>query len=110
MKRAVEPYAGKETTESDAASLESAPGGGIEASTSRRGPGVSGTIQSRADVIKALDLICDFYREHEPSSPVPLIIERAHRLVNKDFMEILTDLTPDALAQLRVITGTKPDK
>ena len=106
MKRAVEPFAeGAGAAEAagngDAASGE-APAGRPAA---RGGPGVSGTIQSRADVIKALDLICDYYRENEPSSPVPLIIQRAQRLVDKDFMTIMSDLTPDALSQLQIITG-----
>jgi len=100
MKRAVEPYA--EDGVVPAGEAEAASGARPAA---RGGPGVSGTIQSRADVLKALDLICDFYRNNEPSSPVPLIIQRAQRLVDKDFMEILTDLTPDAVSQLQVITG-----
>jgi len=41
---------------------------------------------------------------------VPLILQRAHRLVDKDFMAIVSDLTPDALTHLQVITGTKTDK
>jgi type VI secretion system protein ImpA len=108
MKRAVEPFAGDgeggaETPSGDgAADSGEAPAGRPAA---RGGPGVSGTIQSRADVIKALDLICDYYRQNEPSSPVPLIIQRAQRLVDKDFMTIMSDLTPDALTQLQVITG-----
>jgi type VI secretion system protein ImpA len=108
MKRAVEPFA------ADGAGAAEAPAGDAGAAktttasaraAARGGPGVSGTIQSRADVIKALDLICDYYRENEPSSPVPLIIQRAQRLVDKDFMTIMSDLTPDALSQLQVITG-----
>src|SRR5712664_630565 len=100
MKRAVEPFA------ADGEGAAEAPAGDGEAAASqtsrarpaaRGGPGVPGTIQSRADVIKALDLICDYYRENEPSSPVPLIIQRAQRLVDKDFMTIMSDLTPDAL-------------
>ncbi len=114
MKKVVEPYAA-EAGALEAASAETgtAPvggNGGFERSSSQRGPGMSGTIQSRADVLKALDLICQYYREREPSSPVPLILQRAHRLVDKDFMAIVTDLTPDALAHLQVITGTKTDK
>lgn len=108
MKRAVEPFAGD-----GAGAVETAAGdrGAAAGETSaarpvaRSGPGVSGTIQSRSDVIKALDLICDYYRENEPSSPVPLIIQRAQRLVDKDFMTIMSDLTPDALSQLQIITG-----
>jgi type VI secretion system protein ImpA len=108
MKRAVEPFAadGEGATESPAGDGSAATGRAPSArSAARGGPGVSGTIQSRADVIKALDLICDYYRENEPSSPVPLIIQRAQRLVDKDFMTIMSDLTPDALSQLQVITG-----
>ena len=112
MKRTLGPHATGEPSADAAAGGEAAEtsGGGADRPAARGGPSVSGTIQSRADVIKALDLICDFYRQQEPSSPVPLILERAHRLVDKDFMTILNDLTPDAIAQLQVITGTKPDK
>jgi type VI secretion system protein ImpA len=108
MKRAVEPFAadgadGAEAPVSDLGAGARGPSAGRPAA--RSGPGMSGTIQSRADVIKALDLICDYYKENEPSSPVPLIIQRAQRLVDKDFMTIMSDLTPDALSQLQVITG-----
>lgn len=107
MKRAVEPHAEDGAAQADVSAEEGAATGAVASSRSaaRGGPGVSGTIQSRADVLKALDLICDYYRNNEPSSPVPLIIQRAQRLVDKDFMEILTDLTPDAVSQLQVITG-----
>ena len=108
MKRAVEPFAadGEAAVEAPAENGEGAARASSAARPATRGgPGVSGTIQSRADVIKALDLICDYYRDNEPSSPVPLIIQRAQRLVDKDFMTIMSDLTPDALTQLQVITG-----
>jgi type VI secretion system protein ImpA len=51
-----------------------------------------------------------FYRHNEPSSPVPLILQRAQRLVDKDFISIMSDLTPEALQQLQIITGAKTDK
>jgi type VI secretion system protein ImpA len=108
MKRAVEPFAadGEGSAEVPASHGRAATGGPSGGrSVARSGPGMSGAIQSRADVIKALDLICDYYRENEPSSPVPLILQRAQRLVDKDFMTIMSDLTPDALSQLQVITG-----
>ncbi|MEM9145001.1 MAG: type VI secretion system protein TssA [Pseudomonadota bacterium] len=66
-----------------------------------------GTIDSRKDVLTALDRICDYYAKNEPSSPVPLIIKRAHRLVMADFEAILADLAPGGLEQLRVVSGTK---
>jgi len=110
MKRAVEGFSGNGATPT-----EQAAEGGTETSDGGRVPqkaagALSGSIQSGADVIKAIDLICSYYRANEPSSPVPLILERAKNLVNKDFAAIMADLTPDALTQLQVITGAKADK
>lgn len=64
------------------------------------------TINNRAEVIRALDLLCDYYRRQEPSSPLPLLLNRAKRLVNKDFMAILQDLAPDGLSQAEMIRGS----
>jgi type VI secretion system protein ImpA len=113
MKRAIAPFAGGEAAEtvSEAgAAAATGGGGGGGGSRAAKGPGVSGAINTRSDVVKALGLICDYYRDNEPSSPVPLILQRAERLVNKDFMEIVSDLTPDAISQLQVITGKKKEE
>jgi type VI secretion system protein ImpA len=112
IKRAIEPHAAGDASTENAPASEaaaSASGGGPTA-RGGGGPSVSGSIQSRADVIKAIGLICDYYRINEPSSPVPLILQRAQRLVDMDFMSIVTDLTPDALSQLQVITGKKKEE
>jgi type VI secretion system protein ImpA len=114
VKRIVEPYAASQEEAvaegADANTPEASAEPGAAANKPRGGASMSGTIQNRADVIRALDLICDYYRRSEPSSPVPLILQRAHRLVDKDFITIMTDLTPDALGQLQIITGAKSEK
>ncbi len=66
-----------------------------------------GSIQSREDAVRALDAIAVFFRRSEPSSPIPLILERAKRLVSKDFLEILADVAPDALAQAKAAGGIR---
>ena len=66
-----------------------------------------GEIRSRKDVLMLLQKICLYYDRIEPSSPVPLMLKRAARLVEMDFMQIIEDLSPDAIAQVRVITGEK---
>jgi type VI secretion system protein ImpA len=66
---------------------------------------LTGDITSREDVIRALDRICDYYKRYEPSSPVPLFLNRAKRLASKSFLEILRDLTPDAVNQALAISG-----
>ena len=70
--------------------------------------GISGEIQSREDVIKMLEKICEYYRKQEPSSPVPYILQRAQRWAEMDFMAIIGDLTPDALGEIQKVTGDKP--
>ena len=69
---------------------------------------IAGEIQSREDVVRMLDKICDFYRKEEPSSPVPYIIERAKRWVKMNFMELMGDLAPDSVKDIERITGEKP--
>lgn len=68
-------------------------------------PVASGAIRSRQDVIHALDRIGEYYAQYEPSSPLPLILQRCRRLVSSSFLEIVRDLAPDALAQIEAITG-----
>ena len=58
-------------------------------------------LDNRDDVLKALDLVFDYYRRREPGSPVPLLIERARRMVPMTFMEAIGDLAPDALNRLK---------
>ena len=70
--------------------------------------GASGSIQSRQDVIRTLDRLCDYYSRAEPSSPVPLLLRRAQRLAEMSFLEIIGDLSPEALAPVQNVTGVKP--
>jgi type VI secretion system protein ImpA len=77
-------------------------GGGASAGTPLR---IAGEIASRDDVIRVLNKVCDYYARFEPSSPVPLLLERAKRLATKSFLEILRDLTPDGVGQAEAIGG-----
>jgi type VI secretion system protein ImpA len=74
-----------------------------------RAAGISGEITSRNDVIRMLDKITKYYQQYEPSSPVPLLLERAKRLVPKNFFEIMEDLAPDGMTQLLVISGPRAE-
>jgi type VI secretion system protein ImpA len=70
------------------------------------GAGV-GAIRTRQDAIRALDAVAEFFRQTEPSSPVPLFLDRAKRLVSKNFLEVLADVAPDALGQARAAGGIR---
>ena len=69
--------------------------------------GINGVVASREDVIRALDQVCDWYARHEPSSPVPLLLRRAKRLVNKSFLEAVQDLSPSGLTEVQSIAGAE---
>jgi type VI secretion system protein ImpA len=68
-----------------------------------------GAIKSRQDALRALDSISLFFRQTEPSSPIPLFLERAKRLIGKDFLEILADVAPDGVATARSAGGLTAD-
>ncbi len=74
------------------------------------GSAVVGEIRTRDDAIRMLDKISDYFRKNEPSSPVPILLQRAKRLVSMDFMEILRDLTPNGVEQAQIIAGYGNDQ
>ena len=61
---------------------------------------------NRADALRLLDLVIEFYERSEPSSPLPLLIARARRLADKGFLDILRDMAPDGVSQAERIAGT----
>ncbi len=75
----------------------------------RAGAPISGEINTRDDVVRMLDKILAYYRRQEPSSPVPILMERAKRLVHMDFMDIMQNLAPDGVPQIEVIRGPEPE-
>jgi type VI secretion system protein ImpA len=89
------------SAEEGEAGEEGAGGGGVRAS--------GGTIAGPQDVMRRIDELCDYYTRNEPSSPVPLLLRRAQRLVGMDFMDLLKDLAPGGISELRVVSGT-PDE
>jgi type VI secretion system protein ImpA len=68
-------------------------------------PAAPRRIASTREVSDALDAICAYYDEHEPSSPLPVLLQRARRLVGKSFMEIIEDVAPDGAHQFRHLGG-----
>jgi len=65
----------------------------------------SGRIEGPQDVIRRLDDICDYYARCEPSSPIPLLLRRAQRLVGLSFVDLMKDLAPGGMSELQVISG-----
>ena len=63
--------------------------------------GIPTMLRSRDDVLRVIDLAVDYYRRSEPHSPVPLLLGRAREWVQRDFLEVLEDIAPNALGDAR---------
>ena len=70
--------------------------------TASRAPGEIG---SRDDVVRSLDRILTYYARHEPSSPLPVLLNRAKNLVHADFASIVRNLIPDGMSQFETLRG-----
>jgi type VI secretion system protein ImpA len=70
---------------------------------------VSGAINTRDDVTRMIDKICEYYARQEPSSPVPILLQRARRLVAADFVTIMKDMASDGMNQVRTIGGLEDE-
>jgi type VI secretion system protein ImpA len=80
-------------------------GKGVMSSGAASRAGMSGEIQSPEDVRAAIERICKYYELYEPSSPLPLLLRRAQRLVGKSFMEIMKDVSPEGVKQVESLAG-----
>lgn len=77
-----------------------------------KGPKVAvanGDITSRADVVKQLDRIIRFYSKSEPTSPVPHLLNRAKKVVNMNFMEIVEEFRLNGNPSIPELFGTKEE-
>lgn len=106
LKKFLEPQLARRLPEEgvsgEGAASEDGTGGAARAST--------GAIAGPQDVMRRLDELCDYYTRNEPSSPVPLLLRRAQRLVGMDFMDLLKDLAPGGISELRVVSGNTDDE
>lgn len=101
--RRIEQYLGKHV----AARVPAVAEGAADDDTKDGGPVAVGNIRSRQDAIRALEAVATFFRSNEPSSPIPFFVERATRLIAKDFFEVLADINPDAVPSAKSAVGLR---
>ena len=82
-------------------------GGNGDSGMHQGGRPISGDIRSSGDVVDMLEKICRYYEDNEKSSPVPLFLRAAKRMVSKTYLDIFDTLTPDAVQQLRAISSAE---
>jgi len=76
-----------------------------EGGTPTRRSGMPGQVNTREDVVKALEQIIAYYERNEPSHPLPIVMKRAKRMVAMSFLEIMKDVAPDAMSQAELLRG-----
>ena len=70
----------------------------------------AGAIQSREDVIRTIDRLCEWIERNEPTNPTPLLLRRAQRLMNTNFMDIIRDIAPDGIDQVIRLAGREDNE
>ncbi len=65
---------------------------------------ISGEVRTAAEAVVALEAVCRYYEQREPSSPVALIVQCAKQCVNKDFLTLTGIVKPEYVAMLREIS------
>jgi len=82
------------------------------ASGSQRGSraGLSGAIDSRAEALRAIDMVCEYLERTEPTNPAQMLLRRARRLVNKNFVELVRELAPESLNEVARVMGVSLDE
>jgi type VI secretion system protein ImpA len=73
------------------------------------GRGLSGTVATREEALRAIDMVCEFLERTEPTSPVPFFLRRARQLVNHNFLQLMKELAPGAMSDVANIVGIDPD-
>jgi type VI secretion system protein ImpA len=79
--------------------LAKADGDGTSQTTAEPPSGVTAPrfqVVSRPQAIALLEQVQRYFRASEPSSPVPMLCERARALAERDFMDVLRDVLPKA--------------
>ncbi len=70
---------------------------------------LTGQVSNRADALRAIDMVCEFLERTEPSNPAPLFLRRARQLVNHNFLQLMKELAPEAMAGVARSVGVDPD-
>ncbi|MDR7272995.1 type VI secretion system protein ImpA [Pelomonas saccharophila] len=73
------------------------------------GGGGLGAIESRADAVRAIDLVCAYLEKHEPTNPAADLLRRAQRLIDRNFLQLVREFAPDAVNEVARMLGVDPD-
>lgn len=73
----------------------------------RTGGGVH-AVETRAEAVRAIELVCAYLERYEPTNPAQLLLRRAARLIDKNFLQLVRELAPEAVNEVARIMGVDP--
>ena len=68
-----------------------------------------GNVTTRDDALRAIDLVCAYLERTEPTNPAQLLLRRARKLINHNFLQLIKELAPDALQEAARVMGVDPE-
>ncbi len=71
--------------------------------------GLSGSVNSREDAVRAIDLVCAYLERAEPTNPAPLFLRRGRQLIGQNFLQLIKALAPEALSGVAGMVGVDPE-
>jgi len=82
---------------------------GASAGASAAG-GIGGPVRGREEALRTLQQVAEYFRTHEPHSPIATSLDELVRRARMPFVELLAELLPDTSALRTVLTsaGIKP--
>lgn len=78
-------------------------------SASGSGARLSGAVRSRDEAVRAIDMVCEFLERTEPTNPAQLMLRRARKMINHNFLQLMKELAPDALKEVARVMGVDPE-
>ena len=101
MEEAAAALPGAETGAADTAPAADTPPAGREIVDEPAPPGPKFVANSRPEAVALLERVLAYYRVAEPTSPVPLLVERAIELSSKSFIDLLGSVLPEGLLKAK---------
>jgi type VI secretion system protein ImpA len=81
--------------------------GPLAAAVPRQGGGVH-SVETRQDAIRAIEMVCAYLERSEPTNPAQFLLRRAARVIDKNFLQLVQELAPDAVRDVARIMGVDP--
>ena len=63
-----------------------------------------------ADATRAIEMVCNYLERTEPTNPAQLLLRRAGKLINKNFLELVREFAPDAVNEVARVMGVSPEE